>query len=162
MRDTPGLRHILARHEQGAGFMADGYARISGKTGVVSVITGPGVTNIATPVADAYADSIPLLVIASSLPRASHGRRRGELHEVKNQFGVMDSLAGWSRVVEHIEEIPDAIRDAFRSMHLGRPRGAYIEIPLDLLAMQAELDISMPAPLVLPAPSARDIAAIAE
>src|ERR1700694_1674151 len=106
MLDTPGLRHILARHEQGAGFMADGYARISGKVGVVSVITGPGVTNVATPVADAYADAVPLLVIASSLPRASRGRRRGELHETKNQFGVMDALAGWTRAVEYAAEIP--------------------------------------------------------
>src|SRR5579863_4767166 len=149
MLDEPGLRHVLARHEQGAGFMADGYARVSGKEGVVSVITGPGVTNIATPVADAYADSVPLLVIASSLPRASRGRRRGELHEVKNQYGVMDSLAGWSRAVEHIEEIPDAIRDAFRALRLGRPRGAYVEIPLDLLIADAELTLPSPAPIVL-------------
>ncbi|GAC1568580.1 MAG: thiamine pyrophosphate-binding protein [Ktedonobacteraceae bacterium] len=162
MLDEPGLRHVLARHEQGVGFMADGYARESGKEGVVSVITGPGVTNVATPVADAYADAVPLLVIASSLPRASRGRRRGELHEVKNQFGVMDSLAGWSRAVEHVAEIPDAIRDAFRAMRLGRPRGAYLEIPLDLLAMEAVLDIPAPAPVVLPAPSAKDTAAITE
>src|SRR5205085_12586018 len=68
MLDTPGLRNILARHEQGAGFMADGYARISGKVGVVSVITGPGVTNVAPPVADAYADVVPLLATPPSLP----------------------------------------------------------------------------------------------
>ena len=155
MLDEPGLRHVLARHEQGAGFMADGYARISGKEGVVSVITGPGVTNVATPVADAYADAVPLLVIASSLPRASRGRRRGELHETKNQFGVMDALAGWTRAVEYIEEIPDAIRDAFRAMRMGRPRGAYIEIPLDLLEMSAELTITAPAPTALTLPSAK-------
>ena len=83
--------------------------------------------------ADAYADAVPLLVIASSLPRASRGRRRGELHKNKDQFGVMDSLAGWTRAVEYVEEIPDAIRDAFRAMRTGRPRGAYIEIPLNPL-----------------------------
>ena len=151
--DEPGLRHVLARHEQGVGFMADGYARIAGKEGVVSVITGPGVTNVATPMADAYSDAVPLLVIASSLPRASRGRRRGELHEVKNQFGVMDALAGWTRAVEYVEEIPDAIRDAFRAMRVGRPRGAYIEIPRDLLEMGAELTITTPAPIALPPPS---------
>ena len=142
--------------------MADGYARVSGKEGVVSVITGPGVTNVATPVADAWADAIPLLVIASSLPRASRGRRRGELHEVKNQYGVMDSLAGWSRAVEYLEEIPEAIRDAFRAMRMGRPRGAYIEIPLDLLAMEAELQIPEPAPIALASPPVQDIAAISD
>ncbi len=152
--DEPGLRHVLARHEQGVGFMADGYARVSGKEGVVSVITGPGVTNVATPVADAYADAVPLLVIASALPRASRGRRRGELHEVKNQFGVMESLAGWTRAVEYVEEIPEAILAAFWAMRLGRPRGAYIEIPLDLLAMGAEFTtITAPAPVALPDPS---------
>ena len=159
--DTPRIRHVLARHEQGVGFMADGYARISGRPGVVSVITGPGVTNVATPVADAYSDGIPLLVIASSLPRASRGRGRGELHEVKNQPGVMEALAGWTRVVNAIEEIPDAIRDAFRALSLGRPRGAYIEIPLDLLAMEADLDIPAPALLAPPQPAAAEIAAIA-
>lgn len=161
MLHEPGLRHVLARHEQGAGFMADGYARVSGKEGIVSVITGPGVTNVATPVADAYADAVPLLVIASSLSRSSRGRRRGELHETKNQFGVMDALAGWTRSVEYVEEIPDAIRDAFRAMRVGRPRGAYIEIPLDLLEISAELTITAPASAALPLPSAK-IPAIAQ
>lgn len=141
MRSTPGLRHVLARHEQGAGFMAEGYARASGRVGVVSTITGPGVTNVATPVASAYADSIPLLVISTSLPRASRGRARGELHELKNQFGVMEALAGWARAVEHVEELPDALRDAFRAMRVGRPQGAYLQIPFDLLEASADVEI---------------------
>ncbi|HWS83088.1 MAG TPA: thiamine pyrophosphate-binding protein [Ktedonobacteraceae bacterium] len=102
----PGLRHILARHEQGAGFMAEGYARVSGRPGVVCTISGPGVTNVATPVANAYADSIPLLVISSSLPRATPSRGRGELHEVKNQLGVMESLTGWARAVNAVDVLP--------------------------------------------------------
>lgn len=117
------------------------------------MITGPGVTNVATPVADAYTDAVPLLVIASGLPRASRGRRRGELHEVKNQLGVMEALAGWTRAVSSVEEIPDAIRDAFRAMRMGRPRGAYLEIPLDVLAMRAEVTIPAPAPITFPEPS---------
>ena len=71
--------------------MADGYARASGNVGIVCTITGPGVTNVTTPVASAYADSIPLLVISTSLPRALSGRRQGELHEVKDQLGVMEA-----------------------------------------------------------------------
>jgi acetolactate synthase-1/2/3 large subunit len=160
--DAPEIRHVLARHEQGAGFMADGYARISGRPGVVSVITGPGVTNVATPVADAYSDYIPLLVIASSLARGSRGRRRGELHEVKNQFGVMEALAGWTRIVDAVEEIPDAMRDAFRALSVGRPRGAYVEIPLDLLALEADLDIPAPAVVAPPQPSMAEIASVAQ
>jgi thiamine pyrophosphate-dependent acetolactate synthase large subunit-like protein len=163
MRQEPGLRHVLARHEQGAGFMADGYARISGRPGVVCTITGPGVTNVSTPLADAYADSIPLLVISTALPRASKGHFRGELHNVKDQFGAMASLAGWARAVESVEEIPTALHDAFRVMRSGRPRGAYLQIPLDLLEVQAEVEIPDPEsePDGLPHPSHDDIVAAA-
>lgn len=141
MRDEVGLRHILARHEQGAGFMAEGYARVKGSPGVVFTITGPGVTNVATPVASAYADSIPLLVISSSASTSSKGRARGELHEVKDQLGVMHALAGWTRAIEHVEEIPSALRDAFRAMQSGRPRGAYLQVPSDLLETAAEVEL---------------------
>jgi thiamine pyrophosphate-dependent acetolactate synthase large subunit-like protein len=146
LREEPGLRHVLARHEQGAGFMADGYARISGRPGVVCTITGPGATNAATPLADAYADSLPLLVISTSLGRASQGHFRGELHGIKDQFGAMASLAGWARAVEYVEEIPFALQEAFRIMRSGRPRGAYLQIPLDLLEIEAEVEIPAPVP----------------
>ncbi len=162
IRAEPGIRHILARHEQGAGFMAEGYARITGKAGVACVITGPGVTNVATPMASAYADSIPLLVIATNLPRAVRSRPSGDLHELKNQFGVMQSLAGWTRVVDAVEEIPAAIHDAFRAMHRGRPRGAYLEIPLDLLASSAEVEIQQPTRSKPVRPDPRKIAKIAQ
>jgi len=141
LRGESGFRHVLARHEQGAGFMAEGYARATGRPGVVCTITGPGVTNVATPVASAYADSIPLLVISTDLPRSSRGRPRGELHELKDQLGAMEALAGWARAVEYVEEIPDALHDALRAMHLGRSRGAYLQIPLDLLEVAADMDI---------------------
>ncbi len=144
LREQPGLRHVLARHEQGAGFMADGYARIAGRPGVVCTITGPGATNAATPLAGAYADSIPLLVISTSLPRASQDQFRGELHGTKNQFGAMEALAGWARAVKYVEEIPVALQDAFRVMRVGRPRGAYLEIPLDLLEAEAEVELPDP------------------
>lgn len=145
MREEPGLRHVLARHEQGAGFMADGYARISGRPGVVCTITGPGATNVATPLADAYADSIPLLVISTGLGRASQGHFRGELHGMKDQLGAMAALTGWARAVECVEEIPFALREVFRIMRAGRPQGAYLQIPLDLLDVEAEVTIPAPA-----------------
>ncbi|MBA2394412.1 MAG: thiamine pyrophosphate-binding protein [Ktedonobacteraceae bacterium] len=141
MREERGFRHILARHEQGAGFMAEGYARITGSPGVVFTITGPGATNVATPVASAYADSIPLLVISSSAPTTSKGRAPGALHEVKDQFGVMQALAGWTRAIEHVEEIPSALYDAFRAIQIGRPRGAYLQVPADLLEASAEVEL---------------------
>ncbi|MDB5075683.1 MAG: thiamine pyrophosphate protein binding domain protein, partial [Chloroflexi bacterium] len=156
-RDDPEIRHVLARHEQGAGFMAEGYARATGMPGIACVITGPGVTNVATPMASAYADSIPLLVIATAGPRSSTNRPRGDLHELKDQLAVMEALAGWSRAVTTVEEISDALRDAFRALRTGRPRGAYLQIPLDLLSETAEVTIVCPAATQ---PHAADPAAI--
>jgi len=161
LRGESGIRHILARHEQGAGFMAEGYARVTGRPGVAYVITGPGVTNVATPMASAYADSVPLLVIASSLPRSTRRRPSGDLHELRNQLGVMQSLAGWTRAVDRVEEIPDAISDALRTMSCGRPRGAYLEIPLDLLAERAQVTIAEPTVAAPRVPDPAKIAAIA-
>lgn len=162
MRDEQGLRHVLARHEQGAGFMAEGYARISGRPGVVSTITGPGATNAATPMASAFADSIPLLVISTTLPTASTGKARGELHELKDQFGVMDSLAGWAREVKHVEEIPEALHNALRAMKIGRPRGAYLQVPYDLLENSAEVEIPTECSFEAPTPSRESIGAAAQ
>ncbi|HEX4207783.1 MAG TPA: thiamine pyrophosphate-binding protein [Ktedonobacteraceae bacterium] len=162
MRDAKGLRHVLARHEQGAGFMAEGYARITGRPGVVSTITGPGTTNAATPVASAFADSIPLLVISTAQPTGSIGKDRGELHELKNQFGVMDALAGWSREVRHVEEIPAALHDAMRAMSVGRPRGAYLQVPYDLLERTADVEIPTDCTFAVAVPNAESISAAAQ
>lgn len=158
LRDTPEIRHVLARHEQGAGFMAEGYARVTGQPGVVCTITGPGVTNVATPVASAYTDSVPLLVISTSLSRASQGRPRGELHDLKSQFGMMESLAGWTRSVAFVEEIPSAIHDAIYALRAGRPRAAYLQIPLDLLTIEADIPVPEPAEVVPLQPTKKAIA----
>ena len=157
-----GMRHILARHEQGAGFMAEGYAKISGRPGVVCTITGPGVTNVSTAAASAYADSIPLLIISSALSRASQGHSRGELHEVKDQLGVMQSLVGWTRAIDYVEEISEALHDAFRVMYQGRPRGAYLQIPYDLLLQSAEIIIPMLEPIERPLPALESLAEAVE
>ena len=83
--ERAGIRAVTPRHEQGAGFMADGYARVSGRPGVCVLITGPGVTNAMTPLAQAYHDSVPLLVVASTTARDALGRGRGALHDVPDQ-----------------------------------------------------------------------------
>ena len=80
--NVAGLRHIGVRHEQGAGFMADGYARVSGKPGVCLLISGPGVTNASTPIGQAYSDSVPMLVISSVAATKDLGMGRGKLHEI--------------------------------------------------------------------------------
>ncbi|MCH9013241.1 MAG: decarboxylase, partial [Proteobacteria bacterium] len=79
------IRHVLVRHEQGAGFAADGYARVTGKPGVCLLISGPGVTNAATPMGQAYSDSVPMIIISSTCSSDSLGRGWGTLHEVTDQ-----------------------------------------------------------------------------
>jgi len=83
------MRHIGVRHEQGAGFMADGYARASGRPGVCCLITGPGLMNAATPIGQAYSDSVPVLVLASVNDSADLGKGRGRLHEITDQHAAM-------------------------------------------------------------------------
>lgn len=157
-----GVRHVLARHEQGAGYMAYGYARATGRVGVATVISGPGVTNIATPMANAYSDSVPVLTIATTLPRDHDGRERGALHEVKDQYASMAALVGWARRVSDATELPGALAEALAALTSRRPRGAYLEIPLDLLTDPVPTGPADPLPATRPAPAAHQVRQAAE
>jgi 5-guanidino-2-oxopentanoate decarboxylase len=128
------IRHIAVRHEQGAGFMADGYARASGKPGVCVLITGPGMTNAATPIGQAFSDSIPMLVLSSVNATDDLGKGRGRLHEITSQQAAMAPLTAFSRTVRQAQDMPKAYADAYRIFEAGRPRPVHIELPLDLLA----------------------------
>jgi 5-guanidino-2-oxopentanoate decarboxylase len=133
------LRHVLVRHEQGAGFAADGYARISGRAAAAFVISGPGVTNILTAVAQAFSDSVPLLVIASTPAQASLGKQWGVLHELANQHDLAAGVFGVARSARTATDVRDHLRACLASLRAGRPRPAYLEIPLDLLAERTDL-----------------------
>ncbi|MBD3304810.1 5-guanidino-2-oxopentanoate decarboxylase [candidate division KSB3 bacterium] len=127
------IRHITARHEQGAGFMADGYARSSGNIGVALVISGPGLTNILTPMAQAFHDSIPLVVMSSQIPSTFLDQRTGFLHELRNSTIMASSVAKESRRVLAADDIEPYLTQAFRLAHTGRPGPVHIEIPFDIL-----------------------------
>ncbi|MXZ80673.1 MAG: 5-guanidino-2-oxopentanoate decarboxylase [Gammaproteobacteria bacterium] len=127
------IRHISPRHEQGGGFMADGYARASGRPGVCFVITGPGVTNLATPMAGAYIDSVPMLVISPVNPPDPHGINRGRLHELSSQEAVSRPFCADSVTVESADQIPEAVNRAFSLFASQRPRPVHINIPLPVL-----------------------------
>ena len=127
------IRHITARHEQGAGFMADGYARSTGKTGVALVITGPGLTNIMTPMGQAFHDSIPLVVISSQIPSTFLGQRSGFLHELQNSTIMARSVAKESRCIMSTADIERYLFDAFHLAQSGRPGPVHVEIPMDVL-----------------------------
>src|ERR1700722_8883422 len=131
------LRHVTGRHEQGLGFMADGYARLSGRPGVCFTISGPGVSNIATALGQAYGDSIPLLVIASQNRRGEAGSGRGFLHELPDQRALAAAVTAESFAIAQPSQLPLALAQAFARFASARPRPVYIEIPLDLLAADA-------------------------
>ena len=128
------IRHVLVRHEQGAGFAADGFARLSGRPAAAFVISGPGLTNIMTAVAQAYSDSVPLLVVASAPVRASFGKQWGVLHELSDQAALAAGVFGIARSARSAEDVRDHLRLCLASLRTGRPRPAYLEIPLDVLA----------------------------
>jgi acetolactate synthase I/II/III large subunit len=127
------IRHVTPRHEQGAGFMADGYARVTGKPGVCFIITGPGMTNIATAMAQAYADSIPMLVISSVNARSQLGNGDGRLHELPSQRDVFSGLAAFSHTLLDAAELPHVLARAFAVFESARPRPVHFEIPLDVI-----------------------------
>ncbi len=130
------IRHISPRHEQGGGFMADGYARVSGKPGVCFVITGPGVTNITTPMGEAYMHSVPMLVISPVNVPDSNDVNRGRLHEITNQAAVTAPLTALSVTIEHPDEIPKVVEQAFNIFGSQRPRPVHINIPLPIFPVR--------------------------
>ncbi len=129
------IRHITPRHEQGAGFMADGYARATGKPGVAFVITGPGITNTITAMGQARANSIPMLVISGVNQRDSLGKGMGFLHELPNQRAMLQTVAMFSHRIEKPDELPIVLARAFALFASRRPGPVHIEIPLDVMAL---------------------------
>lgn len=146
------IDHVTARHEQGVGFMADGYARTTGNVGVAFVITGPGLTNVATAVGQAYSDSAPMLVISTANETNEGDRGKGLLHELKDQQGVMESIAAYSERVERVNDLPGAIADAFDYLESHRPRPVHIEIPTDVLERSEPVELVDREPATLPTP----------
>ena len=132
------IRHVTPRHEQGAGFMADGYARASGKPGVAFVITGPGLTNTLTAMGQARADSVPMLVISGVNATDTLGKGLGHLHELPDQRGMMEKVALSSRRIEKPDELPGALADAFALFAGARPGPVHIEIPTDVMVLPAD------------------------
>lgn len=149
-----GVRHVTPRHEQGAGFMADGYARASGKPGVCFIITGPGMTNITTAMGQAYADSVPMLVISTVNAHGRMGSGEGWLHELPNQQGLVAGVSAFSRTVNRPEELAGVLAQAFAVFNGARPRPVHIELPINvMLADAGHLPLPKPALVARPAPS---------
>jgi thiamine pyrophosphate-dependent acetolactate synthase large subunit-like protein len=163
-KGLPGssIRHVLTRHEQGATFMADGYARVTGKPGVCLLITGPGITNGATGIGQAYSDSQPMLILSAVNQRSSLGRGYGHLHEMKDQRALTSAITGFSATALTPADVPDLIARAFALFKGNRPRPVHIELPLDVIDSPAEGDWRVRQLNGPPVPPQRDILAAAE
>ena len=127
--DSP-IRHILVRHEQGAGHMAEGYAHATGRPGVAMVTSGPGATNIVTPLADAMMDSIPIVVITGQVPSAAIGTDAFQECDI---VGVTRSITKHNELVTSAQDIPRIIQEAFHIATTGRPGPVLVDIPKDLV-----------------------------
>ncbi|WP_436397774.1 5-guanidino-2-oxopentanoate decarboxylase [Roseobacter sp. S98] len=159
--EEAGITHVLARHEQGAGFMADGYARATGKPGVAYVITGPGLCNIMTPMGQAWSDSVPMLVISSCLDETA--ATRGQLHQMNDQRAAAETVCDWSEEARTAESAYTLIDRAFSEFRHQRKRPKHIQVPI-----AAGCAAAAPAPpeayfdaarrQVAPAPACGDVA----
>ncbi|WP_439659349.1 5-guanidino-2-oxopentanoate decarboxylase [Lentzea sp. HUAS TT2] len=155
------VRHVTPRHEQGAGFAADGYARVTGKPGVCLTTSGPAVLNAMTAVTQSYSDSVPVLLISPGMPLRHPGRGNGTLHEVRHQSVALEAVIGYSNRVQSVAEIPLAVAQAFAHMTSGRPRPAHLEIPLDLIDTVDEVTEVAPVLVAHPPADSATIAAAA-
>jgi 5-guanidino-2-oxopentanoate decarboxylase len=156
-----GIRHVQCRNEQGASLMADGYARATGKPGVCTIIAGPGVTNAATGIAQAYCDSQPMLVLSGACATRTQGKGWGPIHELADQAAVTAGFTAFSSMVRYPEEVPELIARAYALFRGSRPRPVHLSLPRDVLPEIVEEDWkTRRAPsLPMPDPAAIDEAA---
>jgi 5-guanidino-2-oxopentanoate decarboxylase len=157
-----GIRHVQCRNEQGASFMADGYARATGNPGVCTIIGGPGVTNAATGIAQAYSDSQPMLVLSGASPAPSQGKGWGAIHELNDQAAVTAGFTAFSAMVRYPEELPELIARAYAVFRGSRPRPVHLSLPRDVLPAPVEAPWSVRRVPTRPMPDAGAIEEAAE
>ena len=154
LRDEPGIRMITPRHEQATTYMADGYARASGKPGVALVVPGVGLYNAASGIATAYARSSPVLVIAGQIPQGLYRQESGRRSRDRGPAGhsaIRDQVA---ESCSYAKDIPYAVSEAFRQMRSGRSRPVLVEIPPEAGVEQDDVQLRNPAPVsrIVPSP----------
>jgi len=155
------IRQVTPRHEQGAGFMAYGYAMATGRPGVCFVISGPGLVNIATALGEAYSDSVPILVLAANNEISHLGLGGGRLHETKSQISIAEQVTGFAHQLLDQRNFPAVLGRTFSRFNACRPQPACIEIPLNLLTEPSGIKLDPWPPAPRPAPDAAAIEAAA-
>jgi acetolactate synthase-1/2/3 large subunit len=137
------IRLLTVRHEQTTAYMADGYARVTGKPGVALVVPGPGVQNASAALGTAYSSSSPVLLLAGQVESYNIGSDRGALHEINDQMDIIRPVTKWCQRINDVPSIPGVIHEAMRQMRTGRPRPTEVEVAPDVLAAAA--DVVFPA-----------------
>lgn len=140
-----GLRIVHSRHEQGVAYMAYGYARSTGRTGVFAVVPGPGLLNAGAALCTAWGNGAQVLCISGQIPSTSIGRLYGELHEIPDQLGMIRHITKWAERIESVAETPRLVNEAMRQLHQGRPRPVELEMPMDVMGQRAPVEL-LPAP----------------
>src|ERR1041384_4636104 len=143
--DSVKVRHVLVRHEQGAGHAATGYAQATGRVGVCMATSGPGATNLVTPIADAYMDSVPIVAITGQVARPYIGTDAFQEADIQ---GITLPITKHNFLVQDGEEIPRIMAEAFHLASTGRPGPVLVDVPKDVL--QAQTTFSWPPTLELP------------
>jgi acetolactate synthase-1/2/3 large subunit len=138
------IRLITTRSEQGAAYMAFGYARSTGKVGVYTTVPGPGVFNSGAALTTAYACNAPVLCLTGQVPSAAIGRGIGYLHDVPDQLGVLQRMTKWAARIEHPSHAPAMVCEAFRQLTTGRRRPVSLEMALDVMSQEAEVEMLPP------------------
>ncbi|ARR55042.1 MULTISPECIES: thiamine pyrophosphate-dependent enzyme [Sphingomonadales] len=133
------LRLFGTRHEQGAAYMAFGYARSTGKPGVYTVVPGPGVLNTTAALCSAYATNAPVLCLTGQIPSAGIGKGIGYLHELPDQLATMRTLTKWADRAMTPDAAPALVNEAYRQMGSGRPRPVSLEMPMDVMGASADV-----------------------
>lgn len=141
MLDHPELRHVETRHEQGAIFMADGYARASGRVGVAFTSGGPGALNTVTAMSSSFNDSVPVLHIMNENPAEVRRKGRGHFHDMSDQFGIFRSVSDFGIQVTLADEIPAAVHQAMFALRNRRPRPAVVEIAAEAFSVTTEAEV---------------------
>lgn len=158
-RVTDKVRFIHTRHEQGAGYMAYGYAKSTGKVGAYTVVPGPGLLNSGAALCTAYGANAPVLCVTGNIMSHLIGQGRGQLHELPDHLGTLRGLTKWADRIDHPTEATGLMDEAFRQMLSGRQRPVGIEAPWDVFGMAAEVDEPVAAtPLPAPRPDPDQLA----
>lgn len=161
-READRIRFIHTRHEQGAGYLAYGYAKSSGRVGVYTVVPGPGLLNSGAALCTAYGANAPVLCVTGDIMTHLIGQGRGQLHELPDHLATLRGLTKWAERIDHPGSAAEIMKEAFRQMLSGRQRPVGVEAPWDVFGMAADVDLPQPAePVQAPHPDSKSVEAAA-